>query len=50
MNRASTLRDLLGGAPISKKEAKAYISQYPELKPAHVRFQYDNGGWLNKYK
>ena len=50
MIQAEALRDLLGGAPISKKEAKAYISQYPELKPAHVRFQYDNGGWLNKYK
>jgi hypothetical protein len=47
---AETLRDLLGGAPISKKEAKAYMNQYPVLKPTRVRFQYDNGGWLNKYK
>ena len=50
MIQAEALRDLLGGAPISKKEAKAYMNEYPILKPAHVRFQYDNGGWLNKYK
>ena len=50
MIQAEALRDLLGGAPISKKEAKAYMNEYPVLKPAHVRFQYDNGGWLNKYK
>jgi hypothetical protein len=50
MLEAETLRDLLGGAPISKKEAKAYMNQYPVLKPTQVRFQYDNGGWLNKYK
>jgi len=47
---AETLRDLLGGAPISKKEAKAYMNQYPVLKPTRVRFQYDNGGWLDKYQ
>jgi len=50
MNRASALKDQLGGKSISKKEAKEYMRQYPELAPTHVRFQYDNGGWLNKYK
>jgi len=50
MLEAETLRDLLGGAPISKKEAKAYMNQYPVLKPTRVRFQYQDGGWLNKYK
>lgn len=47
---AEILRDLLGGAPISKKEVKEYMRQHPVLKPTQVRFQYDNGGWLNKYK
>jgi hypothetical protein len=50
MNYASALRDQLGGSRISKKEVKEYLNQYPELNPTQVRFQYDNGGWLNKYK
>jgi hypothetical protein len=48
MIQAEALRDLLGGAPISKKEAKAYMNEYPVLKPAHVRFQYQDGGNINK--
>jgi hypothetical protein len=50
INRASALKDQLGGKSISKKEVKEYMRQYPELAPTYVRFQYDNGGWLNKYK
>jgi 5'-3' exoribonuclease 1 len=34
----------------AKKEVKEYMNQYPELAPAHIRFQYKDGGWLNKYK
>lgn len=50
MDRASALKDQLGGKRISKKEVKELMNLNPEIAPTHIRFQYKDGGWLNKYK
>ena len=46
----NNIKESLKGKKVSKEEVQELMDLNPKIDPKSIRFQYKEGGWLNKYK
>lgn len=46
----NNIKENLKGKKVSKNEVQELMNLNPKIDPISIRFQYKDGGWLNKYK
>ena len=46
----NNIKESLKGKKVSKEEVEELMNLNPKIDPKSIRFQYKDGGWLNKYK
>ena len=46
----NNIKESLKGKKVSKEEVQELMNLNPKIDPKSIRFQYKDGGWLNKYK
>ena len=46
----NNIKESLKGKKVSKEEVQELMNLNPKIDPKAIRFQYKDGGWLNKYK
>ena len=46
----NNIKESLKGKKVSKEEVQELMNLNPKIDPKSIRFQYKEGGWLNKYK